>query len=352
MNGKKTAEDIFTAALEAVKPAALIPLYVSLSGTKISAGGFSIGLENVENVYVIGAGKASAAMAYELERILGDNIRGGHVVVKYGHSATLNKISLTEASHPLPDANGFAASRLISEIAEKAGVNDLVICLLSGGGSALLADIPDNIAVEDMIRINDLLVKCGADITEINTVRKHLSDIKGGRLARKAFPATLLNLILSDVPGDSPEVIASGPTYPDSTTFADSIRVISEYGLQNKMPSSVLAYLLMGAEGLIQESPEPGDAVFEKVHNILIGNNRSAIDAAARKARESGFRTVLSRDDMRGDTVGYAEIIVKAAIDCQKDESIEKPACLLFGGETSLRVTGRGTGGRNQHMAL
>jgi glycerate 2-kinase len=352
MNRKKAAEEIFRAAIEAVRPSALIPKYVSLSGRNFSAGGFSIDLDVADNVYVIGAGKASASMAYELEQILGERITGGHVVVKYGHAVPLKRITVTEAAHPVPDNNGLKSGRDIARIAEGAGENDLVICLLSGGGSALLADLPENVALEEMMLVNDLLVRSGADITEINTVRKHLSGIKGGRLAAKVFPATLINLILSDVPGDSPEVIASGPTFPDSTTLSDSIRVISEYGLQKEMPYSVLAYLLMGAEGLIPESPKPGDPVFEKVHNILIGNNNTALEAAANRAVESGFKTVISKDDMDGDTTGYSKIIVKAAIDCQSDNGIEKPACLLFGGETSLKVTGGGTGGRNQHMAL
>jgi len=352
MEGKKLAEEIFLAAIEAVRPSALVSKFVSLNGGEISAGGYSFSTGMIDNVYIIGAGKASAAMASETERILGDHIRGGHVVVKYGHKVPTNRVIVTEAGHPIPDSNGFTATRAIASIAENAGINDLVICLLSGGGSALLADKPDNISEEEMMRVNNLLVRSGADIAEINTVRKHLSGIKGGRLASKVWPAKLVNLILSDVPGDSPEVIASGPTYPDSTTFADAMIVITQYGLHKELPASALAWLLMGAEGLIPESPEPGDPVFGNVHNILLGNNRTALDAGARKARESGFRSVITTDDMNGDTAEYAKTIVQTAKDFQSDEGTEKPACLLFGGETTLKVSGNGTGGRNQHMAL
>jgi glycerate-2-kinase len=352
MEGKKLAEEIFLAAIEAVKPSALISKFLSCSSGEISAGGYSFASGSTDNIYVIGAGKASAAMAAEAEHILGEHIRGGHVVVKYGHSVPTSRVSVTEAGHPVPDSNGFAATRAIAEIAGNAGVNDLVICLLSGGGSALLADKPDNVSEEEMMRVNDLLVRSGADIAEINTVRKHLSGIKGGRLASKVWPAKLINLMLSDVPGDSPEVIASGPTYPDSTTFADSMIVISKYGIHNELPVSVLAWLLMGVEGLIPESPKPGDPVFENVHNILLGNNRTALDSAVIKAGDSGFRTVITRDDMKGDTTEYAKTIVQAAIDLQSDKGIEKPACLLFGGETTLKVSGKGKGGRNQHLAL
>jgi glycerate-2-kinase len=352
MNRNKLAEDIFLAAVEAVRPSSLIPECISLSGNRISAGGLTLDIGMIDNIYVIGAGKASAAMASEIERILGDRITGGQVVVKYGHSITLKKITVTEAGHPVPDANGFAATKTILGIAEKAGINDLVICLLSGGGSALLADKPEYISDEEMMLTNDLLVRSGADITAINTVRKHLSCSKGGHLATKVFPAALLNLILSDVPGDSPEVIASGPTYPDSTTFADALRIISEHGLQHKIPPSVLAYLIMGSDGLIPENPKHGDPVFEKVQNILIGNNKTALKAAATKARESGIRTVVIRDDMTGDTAEFSKIAVKTTLDYQSDNEAKKPVCLLFGGETTLKVTGSGVGGRNQHMAL
>lgn len=340
------------AALNAVSPAALISKHFSFNGEIITAGDLSISLDDVDNIYVIGAGKASAAMASEIEGILGDRITGGHIVVKYGHCVPLKKITVTEAGHPLPDSNGFKASLDIEKIARSAGVNDLVICLLSGGGSALLADVPGTISQDDLMRTNDLLVRCGADITEINTVRKHLSGIKGGRLASKVYPARLLNLILSDVPGDSPEVIASGPTYPDSTTFSDAMRVISDHGLQRDLPASILAYLIMGEEGLIPESPKQGDPVFENVHNLLIGNNRTALDAAAKKAVESGFRTVTIKDDMKGDTKEYSLLIVQDVIKCSESDEILKPACLLFGGETTLKVAGSGMGGRNQHMAL
>jgi glycerate-2-kinase len=352
MNGKRVAEEIFMAAIEAVRPARLVAKCLSLAEGEIIAGGIGIPFENTGNVYVIGAGKASGAMASEVEKILGPAIKEGHIIVKYGHSVPLGKIKITEAGHPVPDENGFIAAREIASIAGKAGPGDLVISLFSGGGSALLADVPENITPGEMMKLNDVLVRSGADIASINSVRKHLSRIKGGRLASLVYPATLVNMMLSDVPGDSPEVIASGPAYPDSSTFSDALRTITEYGLQEDIPHSILAYLLMGAEGLIPESPKPGDPVFRSVHNILIGNNRTSLGAAAAKAVSSGFRTVITREDMSGDTIGYSADIIKAAMDCRADRDVEKPACMLFGGETTLKVTGIGKGGRNQHMAL
>jgi glycerate 2-kinase len=195
-NGKKLAEDIFIAATEAVKPAALVSGSISINESSIVAGGITLPLNSIENVYVIGAGKASAAMASEIEKIFGERITGGHIIVKYGHNVPLKKIIVTEAGHPIPDSNGFMATRRIVELVEKAGENDLVICLLSGGGSALLADVPDNISQADMIIMNDLLIKSGADISAVNTARKHLSSIKGGRLALKVFPAALINSLI------------------------------------------------------------------------------------------------------------------------------------------------------------
>jgi glycerate-2-kinase len=352
MNSKILAEDIFRAALKAVIPSALINKHVEYNGTVLSVDEFSVSLQTVNNVYVIGAGKATGAMAAEIEGILGDRITDGHIVVKYGHSVPLKKITTTEAGHPVPDKNGFTATRIIEKIADSAEKGDLVICLLSGGGSALLSDVPENISEDDILKMNELLVKCGADIDSINTVRKHVSGIKGGRLASRVYPATLVTLMLSDVPGDSPDVIASGPTCPDSSTFSDAMQVISYYGLQKELPASVLAYLLMGAEGLIPDSPKQGNKVFEDTHNFLIGNNMSAIKEAAAAARNRGFATVIIDGMMQGDTMQFADVIVKAAADCQGDPSVLKPACLLFGGETTLRVTGSGLGGRNQHLAL
>jgi len=352
MSRKKIAEDIFLAAIEAVSPSALVPKNIFLSGSKIYTGGLSLDLEKIDNVYVIGAGKASAAMACAVEKILDRHISGGLVVVKYGHSVPLNRIKVTEAGHPLPDRNGFEATSAIADIDGKAGPNDLILCLLSGGGSSLLADLPEGVTERELILLNDILVKSGADISEINTVRKHLSGIKGGRLASIIYPATLVSLILSDVPGDSPDVIASGPTYPDGSTFADAIRILSDHGIQKIIPESILAHINKGVQGLIKESPKMDDPVFNKAYNVVIGNNMTALKAASFKAKGFGFRNVIIMDEMNGDTSDFAKIIVQSAIECQEDSKVEKPACLLFGGETTLKVTGNGTGGRNQHMAL
>jgi glycerate 2-kinase len=349
---KELAREIFLAALDAVRPAALISKYLSMDEDEINAGGITISNKNIANIYIIGAGKASAAMACEVENILGERITGGHVVVKYGHGVPLKRITLSEAGHPVPDLNGFEATRRIKEIAKKAGADDLVICLLSGGGSSLLADIPDGVTEDEMIILNGLLVKSGADIQEINAVRKHLSAVKGGRLASLIYPATLINFILSDVPGDFPDVIASGPTYPDPTTYDDALEIIRKHNIYKELPGSIISYLNNGAQGLIPESPKPGDPVFKIIHNILIGNNRKALDAAAGKAKECGYINVIVHDDMKGDSLEFGRIVVQKALDYQSDKDVKKPVCLLFGGETTIKVSGNVDGGRNQHMAL
>ncbi|HEX2969095.1 MAG TPA: glycerate-2-kinase family protein, partial [Bacteroidales bacterium] len=255
MNARQIAEEIFLAGVSTVLPSSLIPRQVNLKDNILSIAGRQFDIIKKKNIYVTGAGKASAMMAAEIEKILGERITDGHIVVKYGHSCRLKHIKVTEAGHPVPDRNGFNATRSILEIAGKAGADDLVICLISGGGSALLADYPEGSSQEDMMKLNNLLVNCGASISEINAVRKHLSVVKGGGLARAVYPATLITLIISDVPGDPLDVIASGPTTPDPTTFRQALEVIHNYELTDSVPQSLYNYLKEGNEGLHEETP-------------------------------------------------------------------------------------------------
>ena len=263
---------------------------VYVDETSLNISGIAMPLDTIDCIYVIGAGKASAIMAKEIENILGDLITGGHVVVKYGHACELKHIEISEAGHPVPDDNGYLATQKILDIASRATGKDLVICLISGGGSALLTDFPEDGNLNDIIITNNLLLKCGADIREINTVRKHLSKVKGGQLAQSAYPATLVSLILSDVIGDLPDTIASGPTAPDTTTFRDAISVLEKYNLINEIPHAILDYLQKGVEGVYPETPKEGDPVFGKAHNIIIGSNTIALEAARKKAVELGLQ--------------------------------------------------------------
>ncbi|MPM54772.1 D-glycerate 2-kinase [bioreactor metagenome] len=289
-------------------------------------------------------------MSRGVEKVLGDKITNGHVVTKYGHGMNLNYLTLTEAGHPIPDAEGVKGTQKIVNIARKATEDDLVICLISGGASALMADFPEGVTLDDLKRTNELLTKCGANITEINTVRKHLSKIKGGQLARILFPATTVCLILSDVVGDRLDVIASGPTVGDSSSFADALTIIDKYSLQNRLPSSVLHYLLEGADGSIADTPKPDNPVFQNVHNYIIGSNGIALESSAKKAEELGFETHTVTDSIQEDVTETANFILKT-INNQKPTG-NKPVCLLFGGEPTVKVSGKGLGGRNQHLAL
>ncbi len=352
MSTRLIAEQIFLAGVESVIPSHLIPDIFYIKDDMLHIKHLIFPLKNIENIFVIGAGKASAAMAFEIEKILGPLITGGHVIVKYGHSSKLNHIKVSEAAHPIPDSNGFKATESILKIAVKAGVSDLVICLLSGGGSALLADFPPGSSSGEIANVNNLLINSGACIQEINAVRKHLSLVKGGQLARAVNPATLVSLILSDVAGDPLDVISSGPTTPDPTTFRHALQVLDKFNLVNEVPSGILKYLREGADGLRPETPKPNDIVFAKTQNLLIGTNRLALEAAKTKALEYNINALIIDDQLQGDTSSVAEYIVETALKFKENEIEVKPVCLLFGGETTVKMKGKGKGGRNQHLAL
>jgi glycerate 2-kinase len=352
MNSRKLAEQIFFAGVESVLPDRLVKEHLSLRNNKLVISSKTFDLDIIENIYVIGAGKASALMAQEVEKILGKRITKGHIIVKYGYSCKLKYIKVTEAGHPVPDSKGFWATKAVMELAGKAGPGDLVICLLSGGGSSLLTDFPEGSSPEEMIRINDLLVNCGASIAEINAVRKHLSAVKGGQLARAIYPAELVSLILSDVPGDPIDVIASGPTAPDLSTFRQAVTVLESFNLKGSVPPGLLKYLSDGIAGIRAETPKPADNIFERTRNILVGNNSMALEAASKKAMEYNINAVIIDGELQGDTSSVAKYIIDTSLSIKSDENEVKPLCLLFGGETTVRMTGKGLGGRNQHLAL
>lgn len=352
MNVREAAELIFLAGVRNVLPGSLMSNVMSLKDQSLVIGGNEIPAGSIENIYVIGAGKASAAMGHYVETILGNRIKGGHIVVKYGHSCKLKNIEVTEAGHPVPDENGLRATREIIRIAENASENDLVICLISGGGSALMADLPDGLLPEELYIVNNLLVRSGATINEINCVRKHLSKVKGGQLARIVRPARLVTLIVSDVVGNLPEVIASGPTVPDPSTFQEALDVILKYKLADDITFGVMNYLREGAEGIRPETPKPGDPLFEGVLNILAGSIQNALRGAKAEAIKLGYKAFIIDDAVQGDVEAVSEMIVSTAVSFKNNADIQKPVCLLFGGETTIRVTGGGMGGRNQHLAL
>ena len=297
-------------------------------------------------VFLLGAGKASGAMAAAAEDVLGDRVAGGFVVVKDGHAARRQRVEMAEAGHPVPDARGLAASARLLEVARGAGEDDLILFLVSGGGSALTPAPAPPITLAEKQELTRLLLASGATIGELNAVRKHLSLFKGGQLARAAWPAGVLTLALSDVIGDPLDVIASGPTAPDPTTFAAALEVLSRRGLSGRVPASIGRRLEAGRAGDIPETPKPGDPLFERVTNVVIGNNTLVTDAAVATARRLGFRPDLATRELQGEARDVARDFVAHA------RRLTPPACLVAAGETTVTVRGQGKGGRCQEFAL
>jgi hydroxypyruvate reductase/glycerate 2-kinase len=352
MDNRETGKKILMAGIEGVLPGRLMDDLVSVQGPVLKIGYCSYNLAELDRIFVVGAGKASAAMAHYLESKTGSRISGGHVVTKYGHSCRLRHVTVSEAGHPVPDSGSYEAAREILRIVSEAGDRDLVICLWSGGGSALMSDHPENSSPEEMAVLNDLLVRCGADIGEINAVRKHLSGIKGGQLAVRIRPADMVTILLSDVTGDQPDIIASGPTVPDKSTFGDALNVIHRHQLADRLPVSLVNYLREGTEGLRPETPKPGDGIFSGSAVFMAGTNRTALRSAKTEAEKHGFDTHIITDSLRGDTSEAFSYIAGQIEDYRRRDDLKKPVCLLFGGETTVRVEGSGKGGRNQHLAL
>jgi glycerate 2-kinase len=341
------------AAVKAVDPKQIIKSKMLLKGSILHVDGYTFDLKKFKNIYVVGGGKASGSMAEALETVLGEKITGGLVNVPRGSKNKTAIIRLHEASHPIPDNSGVEGTKHMLEIAEKAEENDLIICLISGGGSSLMPLPKDGITMEDKRKITEALLKCGATINEINTVRKHISDFKGGWLAKKAYPATVLNLILSDVLGDPLDFIASGPTVPDSTTFGDAIKVLKKYGLWENTPESIRRVLLNGEKGLIPETPKVGDEAFKKVFNVVIGNNRDASTAACKTLKSEGLNALLLTSLLEGEARHVGTVLASLALEIAvSGNPAPKPAAIIAGGETTVIVTGKGKGGRNQEIAL
>ncbi|MEM3577240.1 MAG: glycerate kinase [Candidatus Bathyarchaeia archaeon] len=340
-------------ALNAVDPKQIIRSTVSLKNSTLYVEKYSFNLKEFRNVYVVGGGKASGSMAEALEKILGSHIKDGIVNVPYNTKSRTRIIRIHSASHPIPDEKGVEGTRRMLEIVENVDEKDLVICLISGGGSSLMPMPRDGISLADKREITDALLKCGATINEINTVRKHISDFKGGWLAKKAYPATIINLILSDVVGDPLDFIASGPTVPDSTTFTDAINVLKKYNLWEKAPESIRKVLTDGEKGIIPETPKEGDEAFKKVFNIVVGNNRLASQKAKEYLASQGLNTLLLTATLEGEARHVGTMLSAIASEIAKHNNpITKPAGIIAGGETTVTVMGKGVGGRNQEIAL
>lgn len=350
---RRDAASIFKASLQAADPIQAVERALQLKNDTLIAGARRYPLKTIDHIYVLGAGKASAVMAKAVERLLGSRITGGWINTKDGHTAKLRRIHVHEASHPVPDERGVAGSREIAKIAEQAGPRDLVLCLISGGGSALLPLPADPITLAQKQETTKLLLACGATINEINALRKHISLIKGGQMARWAAPASVLALLLSDVIGDPLDVIGSGPTAPDPSSFQSAWAVIEKYQLEDKIPAPVRDRLQDGVSGTIAETPKAGDPCFEKTQNLVIGSNRLAVEAAARKAKELGYKPVVLSTRIDGETKEIARMHAAIALEVRESGNPAKaPVCLISGGETTVTLQGKGLGGRNQEFAL
>jgi len=345
---KLNALKIFNAAIAAVQPVQLLSAHVKLTDETLSICGQTLFLSEIKNIYVVGAGKASAGMAVEMERILDGLITEGLVVTKYQHSQPTSIIKVVEAAHPVPDEKSVEGAKLTKTLLWEAQEGDVVICLLSGGASSLWCDVPVGLTLAEIQSVFDILLKSGADINEMNTVRKHLSSFKGGKLIDYCREAKVFSLIISDVPSDDLSVIASGPTVPDSSTFGDVVRILLKYDLFSKIPKNVLQYICDGLTGTIPETSKPGNNLFQNTFNSIIGSNSVALDAAAQKAKELGYNVLVNENLLSG----LADQVAVKIISELRASKEKWPFCFLQGGETTVVVEGNGKGGRNQHLAL
>jgi len=350
---RRDAIEIFQAGLQAVAPGEAIKKFCQLDGETLRVDGCNYNLSLFRDIFVLGVGKAGASMAKAVEEILGERISTGLITVKYGHLEELEKIKIQEAGHPVPDQNGYVGAQAIYDLASSADKETLVLCLFSGGGSALMPLPVDGVTLEDKQNTTKVLLACGADIHEINTVRKHLSVIKGGGLARAVYPATLVTLILSDVVGDDLDSIASGPSVPDSKTFHDCKAIFAKYAIEHEIPAAVLQYVESGLAGTVPETPKTGQEFFEKTQNVVVASNFNALLKAKEKADELGYNSCLLSSMIEGET---SDVAVNHVAICAEIElhgyPVKKPACLLSGGETTVTIKGTGKGGRNQEFVL
>ncbi|HEX9116856.1 MAG TPA: DUF4147 domain-containing protein, partial [Anaerolineae bacterium] len=366
---------VLNAALRAADPMQAVLTHVSLSGDLLRIGMRDYDLAAIDRIVVIGGGKADAPMAAALASILGARITAGLVNVKYGHTAdaagwhvsfgrletppssrypvSTGPIRVIEAGHPVPDQAGQAGAARMLTLLQGLSSRDLVIVLISGGGSALLPMPTAGISLADLQAVTTTLLRCGANIAEINAVRKHCSEIQGGQLVRWAAPAQVAALILSDVVGSPLDAIASGPTVPDRTSFVDALAVLQRYDVLDQVPAAIRDRLEQGVAGAVAETPKPGDPVFERTNNVVIGDNAIAGRAAAHEARRQGWQAKLLTTYMQGEAREVGRVVAGLAqgIACGQSD-IQKPACLVLGGETTVTIRGHGQGGRNQELAL
>ena len=350
---KKFFTDAYYVAIEEASPEVSLKMNLRVKGDKIQLGSEWLSLHDIGKIWVIGFGKASAAMAEVTENILGDLIHDGVVVTKYEHAVPLKKIKIFEAAHPVPDENGVRATRQIIELLEKTGGKDLVIALISGGGSALMVHTRAGISLKDKQDITNLLLRKGVPIEKMNVVRKHLSAVKGGRLARLALPARVVSFIISDVIGDKPASIASGATTPDPSDFAGAEEILKDYKIWPELSPALRQWFLNQRKNPAAETPKPGDPLFSKVKNIIVANNQKALLAVKELAHRNGWEPLVLSSSVQGEAGEIARFYGAIAREIRlSGQPLPPPACIIAGGETTVTVTGDGKGGRNTEMVL
>jgi len=352
---RRVALDLLEEGLRAADPESAVKSNVHLRNGLLRIGGAEIDLSSVQRVVVVGAGKASGSMAKAVEDVLGDLIEDGLVIVPRGSPLfKLKRIRLWEGDHPIPSERGMEGARRILELLkESSGKDTLVIALISGGGSALMPLPAKGISLDDKKELTRLLLRCGASIDEINVVRKHISAIKGGWLAKAAYPSRIISLIISDVVGDRLDLIASGPTVPDPSTFEEAYNILKRYRLEEAAPRSVVDYIKEGIRGSRPETPKPGDPVFDKVLNLIVASNRLSLLAMKAKAEAMGFTSLLLTSYMEGEARHVGRFLASICKEVFYHGSpVGRPAVILAGGETTVTVVGKGKGGRNQELVL
>jgi glycerate 2-kinase len=344
---------VMESALAAVEPGEAVRRALTLDGDRLTVGDREYSLASYDRAIVVGAGKASAPMAAAVEEVLGERVADGLVVVKHGHTHPTRTVKLREASHPIPDESCVDGTAELVSLLGTTGPRDLVIVTLSGGGSALMLLPAEGISLADMQRTTDVLLRAGATINELNTIRKHLEQAKGGGLARLAAPSDVLALVLSDVVGNPLDVIASGPTVPDTSTYADSCAIVDRFGIWDRLPASVAGRLRDGRDGKIADTPKPGDPIFAGVNTVVVASNELAAEAGVRQAESEGLSAMLLTTYVEGEAREVAKVVAAfAREEAARNNPLPRPACLVFGGETTVLVKGTGLGGRNQELAL
>ena len=344
---------IFGAAVKAVDAEECVHRFVRLEGDVLQVGERMFDLKKFDRILAVGTGKATPRMAVALETILGGRLTGGTINTKYEHAEPLERIQTVECGHPVPDEEGVEGTQRILKLLEDTDERTLVICLVSGGGSALMPAPSEGISLAEKQETTRLLLSCGANIVELNAIRKHLSQVKGGGLARAAFPATVVSLMLSDVIGDPMDVIASGPTVPDTSTFRDCMQIFKKYEITDALPDAVRKRFEAGAAGDIPETPKPGDEALARCHNLVVGSNGLAVAAARDRAVELGYNTLVLSTRVEGEAREVVHVYTAIAKEILRSNApLVPPACVIAGGETTVTVRGKGKGGRNQELAL